>query len=123
MLRGLADAGAEVRVLCAWRPENDGGFELAPRIKVEPILRLRGYFPDPWEVPPHMIQQTAETIRPALEWADAVYLHADTFYLRRLLPEGRPAAKSQLQSLVLYPESAHSRTNPVFCPIARIAGL
>ena len=94
VLRGLADAGAEVRVLCSWRPENDGGFVIAPRIKVEPVLRLRGYFPDPWETAPHRILQTAEAAGPALEWADAVYLHADMFYLRQLLPEGRRVVRS-----------------------------
>jgi glycosyltransferase involved in cell wall biosynthesis len=94
VLRGLADAGAEVRVICSWRPENDGGFEIAPRIKVEPLLRLTGYFPDPWEVPPYQILQSAEAIAPVFEWAETVYLHADTFYLRNLIPEGRRVVRS-----------------------------
>ncbi|MBT3941263.1 MAG: hypothetical protein HOF43_00905, partial [Chloroflexi bacterium] len=25
VLHGLAEAGADVRVVCSWRPENDGG--------------------------------------------------------------------------------------------------
>ncbi|MDA1258767.1 MAG: glycosyltransferase family 4 protein [Chloroflexi bacterium] len=94
VLGGLADAGADVRLLCSWRPENDGGFEISPSIRVEPILQLRGFFPDPWESPPHKILQTAEAVRPALEWADAVYLHADTFYLRDLVPAGRRVVRS-----------------------------
>lgn len=94
VLRGLADAGAEVHVICSWRPENDGGFEIAPRIKVEPLLRLTGYFPDPWEVPPYQILQSAEAIAPVFEWAETVYLHADTFYLRKVIPEGRRVVRS-----------------------------
>ncbi|MDP6823716.1 MAG: glycosyltransferase family 4 protein [Dehalococcoidia bacterium] len=94
VLRGLVDAGADVRVLCSWRPENDGGFEIAPRIKVEPLLRLSGYFPNPWEVAPHRILQSAESISLVLEWAESVYLHADTFYLRHLIPEGRRVVRS-----------------------------
>jgi glycosyltransferase involved in cell wall biosynthesis len=94
VLRGLADAGAEVRVICSWRPENGGGFEIAPNIKVEPLLRLTGYFPDPWEVPPYQILQSAEAIAPVFEWAETVYLHADTFYLRNLIPEGRRVVRS-----------------------------
>ena len=94
VLRGLADAGAEVRVVCSWRPENDGGFELAPNINIEPLLRLSGYFPDPWEVPPYQILQSAESIAPVFEWAETVYLHADTFYLRNLIPEGRRVVRS-----------------------------
>lgn len=94
VLRGLSDAGAEVRVICSWRPENDGGFEIAPRIRVEPLLRLTGYFPDPWEVPPYRILQSAEAIGPVFEWAETVYLHADTFYLRNLIPEGRRVVRS-----------------------------
>ncbi len=94
VLRGLADAGADVRVVCSWRLENDGGFEIAPHIKVEPLLRLSGYFPDPWEVPPHRILQSAESIGPVLEWAESVYLHADTFYLRHLIPDGRRVVRS-----------------------------
>ena len=94
VLRGLADAGADVRVICSWRPENDGGFEIAPHIKVEPLLRLTGYFPDPWEVPPYQILQSAEAIAPVFEWAETVYLHADTFYLRNLIPEGRRVVRS-----------------------------
>jgi glycosyltransferase involved in cell wall biosynthesis len=94
VLRGLADAGAEVRVICSWRPENDGGFEIAPRINVEPLLRLTGYFPDPWEVPPYQILQSAEVIAPVFEWAETVYLHADTFYQRNLIPEGRRVVRS-----------------------------
>lgn len=94
VLLGLADAGADVRVICSWRPENDGGFEIAPRIKVEPLLRLSGYFPDPWEAPPHRILQSAEALAPVFEWAESVYLHADTFYLRKLIPEGRRVVRS-----------------------------
>ena len=94
VLRGLADAGAEVRVICSWRPENDGGFELGPGIKIEPLLRLTGYFPDPWEVPPYQILQSSEAIAPVFEWAETVYLHADTFYLRNLIPEGRRVVRS-----------------------------
>ena len=94
VLRGLADAGAEVRVVCSWRPENDGGFELAPSVKVEPLLRLTGYFPDPWEVPPYQILHSSEAIAPVFEWAETVYLHADTFYLRNLIPEGRRVVRS-----------------------------
>ena len=94
VLRGLADAGAEVRVVCSWRPENDGGFELTPSIKVEPLLRLTGYFPDPWEVPPYQILQSSEAIAPVFDWAETVYLHADTFYLRNLIPEGLRVVRS-----------------------------
>ena len=94
VLRGLADAGAEVRVVCSWRPENVGGFDIAPNIKVEPLLRLTGYFPDPWEVPPHQILQSAQALAPVFEWAESVYLHADTFYLRRLIPDGRRVVRS-----------------------------
>lgn len=94
VIHGLADAGAEVRVLCSWRPENDGGFALSPRISVEPLLRLTGYFPDPWEVAPHRILQSAEAIAPVFEWAESIYLHADTFYLRGLIPEGRRVVRS-----------------------------
>ncbi|HJM53849.1 MAG TPA: glycosyltransferase family 4 protein [Dehalococcoidia bacterium] len=94
VLRGLAEAGAHVRVVCSWRPENDGGFDLAPGVRVEPLLRLSGYFPDPWEVPPHQILQSAESVAPVFEWAESVYLHADTFYLRKLIPEGRRVVRS-----------------------------
>jgi glycosyltransferase involved in cell wall biosynthesis len=94
VLRGLAGAGAEVRVVCSWRPENDGGFNIAPNIRVEPLLRLTGYFPDPWEVPPHQILQSAQALAPVFEWAESVYLHADTFYLRRLIPDGRRVVRS-----------------------------
>ncbi len=90
----LAEAGASVRVACSWRPENDGGFDLAPGVRVDPLLQLKGRFPEPWEAPPHRIAATARALRPALAEADAVYLHADTFYLRGLLNPDVPVVRS-----------------------------
>ena len=94
VLHGLANAGADVRVVCSWRPENDGGFDLAPKISIEPSLQLSGYFPDPWEVAPHKILQSAMAIAPVFDWADSVYLHADTFYLRGIIPEDLRVVRS-----------------------------
>ena len=94
VLHGLAEAGADVRVVCSWRPENDGGVQPAPHVSVEPLLRLTGYFPDPWEVAPHRILQSAEAIAPVFEWAESIYLHADTFYLRDMVPHGRRVVRS-----------------------------
>ncbi|MFW6174626.1 MAG: glycosyltransferase family 4 protein [Chloroflexota bacterium] len=91
---GLAEAGADVRVACGWRPENEGGFQLQSGAPVEPLLRLKGYFPEPWEAPPHLIARTARALGPWLSWADVVYLHADTFYLRWLIPEDRRVVRS-----------------------------
>jgi glycosyltransferase involved in cell wall biosynthesis len=90
----LAEAGHRVRIACSERPENRGGFELTDGVTVEPVLKLRGFFPDPYEVPPHQIADTARSLQPLIEWADRLYLHADIFHFRSLLPSAVPVIRS-----------------------------
>lgn len=91
---GLAEAGAEVDLICSARPENSGGFELAPGVRVRPLLRLTGAFPDPYEVPPADLAATARDIAPLLKAAELVYLHADIFHFRDLIPATTPIVRS-----------------------------
>lgn len=91
---GLAEAGAEVDLICSARPENSGGFELAPGVRVRPLLRLTGAFPDPYEVPPADLAATARDIAPFLKAAELVYLHADIFHFRDLIPASTPIVRS-----------------------------
>jgi len=90
---GLAEAGNRVRIACGERPENRGGFELARNVSVEPVLKL-GPFPAPYEIPPHLVAESASELRNRLEWADRLYLHADIFHFRPLLPAGLPVIRS-----------------------------
>ncbi|MBI4219793.1 MAG: glycosyltransferase family 4 protein [Chloroflexi bacterium] len=90
----LAEAGHRVRIACSERAENSGGFELLDGVTVEPVLRLRGFFPDPYEAPPHQIADTARDLKPLVEWADRIYLHADIFHFRSLVPPGVPLIRS-----------------------------
>ncbi|MBI4220138.1 MAG: glycosyltransferase family 4 protein [Chloroflexi bacterium] len=89
----LASAGHQVRLACSRRPENEDGFSFNG-VLVEPLLELTGFFPDPYEVPPHRLSETARRLKDALEWADRVYLHADIFHFRPLLPIGVPVIRS-----------------------------
>ncbi len=91
---GLAGAGAEVDLICSARPENSGGFDMAPGVRVRPLLRLTGAFPDPYEVPPADLAATARDIAPFLEKAELVYLHADIFHFRDLIPATTPVVRS-----------------------------
>jgi glycosyltransferase involved in cell wall biosynthesis len=91
---GLAEAGATVDIVCSLRPENENGFRWHERATVHPLLRLTGAFPDPYEVPPGDIAMSAREIAPLLEAADVIYLHADIFHLRRLIPENKPVIRS-----------------------------
>jgi glycosyltransferase involved in cell wall biosynthesis len=92
--QALSEAGHRVRIACGERPENRSGFELRGGVTVEPVLRLRGFFPDPYEVPPHQIADTARNLKPLVEWADRIYLHADIFHFRSLVPSGVPLIRS-----------------------------
>jgi glycosyltransferase involved in cell wall biosynthesis len=99
VVRALASAGHRVRVVCSARPENEGGFEIpvgrtGDPVGVEPLLRLSGFFPDPYEVPPNQLADTARSLAPHLDWADRVYLHADIFHFRSLLPAATPLIRS-----------------------------
>jgi glycosyltransferase involved in cell wall biosynthesis len=91
---GLAEHGATVDVVCSRRPENENGFRWHERAVVHPLLRLTGAFPDPYEVPPGDIARSARDIAPLINAADVVYLHADIFHLRRLIPENTPIIRS-----------------------------
>lgn len=90
---GLADAGNDVRIVCGARPENEDGFQMAGRIPVEPALRL-GPFPAPYETSPHLIAESAAALSGHLDWADRLYLHADIFHFRPLLPAGMSVIRS-----------------------------
>ncbi|MBI2966042.1 MAG: glycosyltransferase family 4 protein [Chloroflexi bacterium] len=92
--QALARVGHRVRIVCSERAENRGGFELRDGVTVEPVLRLRGFFPDPYEVPPHQIADTARNLKPLVEWADRIYLHADIFHFRSLVPPAVPIIRS-----------------------------
>ncbi|MBI4305608.1 MAG: glycosyltransferase family 4 protein [Chloroflexi bacterium] len=89
----LSGAGHQVRIACSRRPENEHGFSFAD-VFVEPLLELTGFFPDPYEVPPHRLAETARRLRDAIDWADRVYLHADIFHFRSLLRTGTPVVRS-----------------------------
>jgi len=91
---GLAERGATVDVVCSRRPENEDGFRWHERAVVHPLLHLTGAFPDPYEVPPGNIARSAREIAPLIDAADVVYLHADIFHLRRLIPEKTPIIRS-----------------------------
>ncbi|MEX0763471.1 MAG: glycosyltransferase family 4 protein [Dehalococcoidia bacterium] len=80
----LGEAGHDVRVLCTRRPENEGGFSLGPKARVEPDLLLRGAFPSPYEVAPFMLSQTVVRLQEAAGWADRIYLHADAMFMRQV---------------------------------------
>ncbi|MCH7739519.1 MAG: glycosyltransferase family 4 protein [Chloroflexi bacterium] len=91
---GLAEAGATIDLICSARPENSGGFDLAAGVRVRPLLRLTGAFPDPYEVPPADLAATARDIAPFLKAAELVYLHADIFHFRDLIPTTTPIVRS-----------------------------
>jgi glycosyltransferase involved in cell wall biosynthesis len=91
---GLAEHGATVDLVCSRRPENENGFRWHERAVVHPLLRLTGAFPDPYEVPPGDIARSARDIAPLMDAADVVYLHADIFHLRRLIPKNTPIIRS-----------------------------
>ena len=93
VVTGLGEAGHEVRVLCTQLPENAGGFSPARGVTVEPVLRLRGAFPAPYETAPHLLAETWRALSDAAEWADRIYLHADAIYMRGSLG-GRPVVRS-----------------------------
>lgn len=90
---GLGEAGHEVRLLCSRRPENAEGFSPAPRVTVEPSLRLKGSFPAPYETSPHNLAATWNALTEAAAWADRVYLHADAVYMREALGD-KPIVRS-----------------------------
>jgi glycosyltransferase involved in cell wall biosynthesis len=90
---GLGRAGHEVRVLCTRLPENADGFSPAPGVTVEPVLRLRGAFPSPYETAPHLLAETWHALSGAAAWADRIYLHADAIYMRGALG-GKPVVRS-----------------------------
>ena len=83
--RALGIVGHDVRVLCTRRTENEGGFDLSPRVRVQADLPLRGTFPAQYQVAPYRLAQTARVLSEAAAWADRVYLHADAIYLRDAL--------------------------------------
>jgi glycosyltransferase involved in cell wall biosynthesis len=94
VVRALAAAGHRVRVACSARTGQEREFEIVAGVRVEPTLRLRGYFPDPYEVPPNQLADTVRNLGPLFDWADRVYLHADIFHFRGLLPPATPVIRS-----------------------------
>jgi glycosyltransferase involved in cell wall biosynthesis len=89
----LGEAGHDVRVLCSARPENAGGFNLAPNVTVAPALPLSGRFPSPYEVAPYRLAGAAAALREGSEWSDRVYLHADAVFMRGTL-RSKPVVRS-----------------------------
>jgi glycosyltransferase involved in cell wall biosynthesis len=89
---GLQRAGHETQIWCTSSPVHSGDFEI-DGITIHPDLKLRGSFPATHQVSPVQLQQTADALRLAADWADRVYLHADAVYLRHAI-EGAEIIRS-----------------------------
>lgn len=63
---GLGIRGHEITILCPRREDNKDIFWLSNRVKVEPILLLKGTFPAPYEVSPFRLLQTCYRIQEKL---------------------------------------------------------
>ena len=89
---GLKKRGHDVQIWCTETEQHSGDFNI-DGVPVRPDLKLRGVFPATHQVSPISLARTAGVLRRTADWADRVYLHADSVYLRHAI-EGAQIVRS-----------------------------
>jgi glycosyltransferase involved in cell wall biosynthesis len=71
----LGAAGHVCHIYCPRRADNAEPFILGPNVTVLPVLRFKETYPEPYYAPPYQLRDVINTLRRALDAADAFYIH------------------------------------------------
>ncbi len=102
VLAYLGSQGHQVDVYCTRRDDNFTSFHLAPNVLVQPILRFKQTYPDPYWTAPYHLKDVILTLARAIKSHDVFYIH-DSELAFHFLYENMPTVVS-FQDFV-YPDT------------------
>ncbi len=100
----LGDLGHEVEILCTRTTGSDAPFQWHERVRVNPVLRFRQPFPQPYGIPAYDLASIVQDVGDALATADRFYMHDGEFLF--------PYVYAHIPTVVslrdnVYPETIH----------------
>ena len=71
----LGTVGHDVRIVCVSRPDNNIGFNLHENVHVDPCLKLKPTYPEPYYTAPYNLTSMISIIKNLVDWCDVFYVH------------------------------------------------
>lgn len=99
----LGARGHRVSIYCVKRPDNDRAFDLAPRVRVYPLLPFRETFPASYRTSPFRLWRVMQILDREIQHHDVFYIHDANLNLFELCQRQIPTVVSFRD--LLYPET------------------